>query len=231
MFWANGLWALLSKRPRVPDASFFTSISPQWGSLLRAQALQPRGEGRLACHVHLSPHMKSLTLAVALLVGMFGSQTARADELLVARSSTAAPNLLLINPGALLNGVVAIEYERALNSFFGLDFGLSVSTFRGVFTPTDRANVVAFGPEVGVRFHFIKDAPGGLWIGPSLSGAYITSGNSTRTFGWGLTGAVGYNFLLGDHFALQLGIGGGFKDYGDGIEWGPHFRLGLGGRF
>ncbi len=175
--------------------------------------------------------MKSLTLAVALLVGMFGSQTARADEILVARGPTASPNLLLINPGALLNGVVAIEYERALNSFFGLDFGLSVSTFPSVFSPAGRDNVVALAPDIGVRFHFIKDAPGGLWIGPSLSGAYLFRDVGNQRVGWGLTGAVGYNFLFGDHFALQLGVGGGFKDYGDGIEWGPHFRLGLGGRF
>ena len=111
---------------------------------------------------------------------------------------------------------------------------MSVAAFRGVFTPVNRRNVVAIGPEVGVRFHFIKDAPGGLWIGPSLSAVYLaerTGGSVTRLFGWGLTAAVGYNFLLGDHFALQLGVGGGFNDYGDGIDWAPHFRLGIGGRF
>lgn len=177
--------------------------------------------------------MKPITLA-ALLVSTVLSQPARAEQIIVEPTAPSAPNLLLINPGALLNGVVAIEYERALNSFLGLDFGLSFSTFRGVFLPADRGSVVAVGPEVGVRFHFIKDAPGGLWIGPSVSAVYVASRTGsalTRAFGWGLNAAIGYNFLLGDHFALQLGVGGGFNEYGYGIEWGPAFRLGLGGRF
>ncbi len=161
------------------------------------------------------------------------SHPARADVYLEGREPY-SPNLLLVNPGALLNGVIALEYERALTPFFGLDFGLSVSTFRGVWVPSDSASVVAFGPEVGVRFHFIRDAPGGLWIGPSISGAYIaarSNGTVVRAFGYGVNAAIGYNFLLGPHFALQLGLGGGFVDYGEGLAWNPNLRLGLGGRF
>lgn len=171
---------------------------------------------------HLAPLFVALLLA--------SSSSARADG----EGEPNSPNLLLINVGALLNGVVQLEYERALNSFFGIDFGLSVSTFRGVFAPTGSASVVAFGPEVGVRFHFIRDAPGGLWIGPSISGAYVaasSNGTVVRAFGWGVNAAIGYNFFFGRHFALQLGIGGGFVEYGYGFEWAPHFRVGLGGRF
>ncbi len=169
-------------------------------------------------------------VAAAVLV----SHQAAADEVFVSARGADAPNVLLFNPGDLINGIVSIEYERALNPFFGIVIGASVSTFRGAFTPVDGSSYVAVGPELGARFHFIKDAPGGLWIGPSIQGLYIASrsgGSVSRAFGYGLAASVGYNFILGKHFVFQLGVGGGFNDYGDGIAWAPRLKLGLGGTF
>lgn len=143
-------------------------------------------------------------------------------------------NVLLFNPGDLFNGVISLEYERALTSFFGLAFGASISTFRGAFNPAANTSYTAFGPEIAARFHFIKDAPGGLWLGPSIQGAYIAArsgGTVTRAFGYGVGAAIGYNFMLFRHFVFQLGAGGGFNDYGEGIAWAPRLKLGLGGSF
>jgi hypothetical protein len=50
-------------------------------------------------------------------------------------------------------------------------------------------------------------------------------------FAWGIGAAAGYNFIIGRHFTIQVGVGGGFTDYGDRLVWYPRFRLGLGAVF
>lgn len=178
--------------------------------------------------------MNSKSLLALVAAAALVSTQASAESVTLTRSSVDSQNVLLFNPGDLFSGIVSVEYERALNPFFGIALGLSVSTFRGVFAPADQASFVAMGPEIGARFHFIKDAPGGLWLGPSIQGVYIasrSSGTVSRAFGYGLAAAIGYNFILGRHFVLQLGVGGGFNDYGDGLAWAPRLKLGLGGTF
>ncbi len=140
------------------------------------------------------------------------------------------PNLLIVNVGDLLGGVVSVEYERALAPWFGLTAGISVWAYRGVFTPLSEPSFTGINPEVGARFHFIRDAPGGLWFGPYVSAGYLFSGGS-RPFAWGLGAAIGYNFIFGRHFTFQLGAGGGFTDVGDRLVWAPRLRLGLGAAF
>jgi hypothetical protein len=177
----------------------------------------------------MNSKLAALFLAVALLPGLAAAEEGSAWE-----SSAEPKNVLLFNPGDLINGIISVEHERALNSFLGVVGGVSVLAFRGAFTPAGQPSLVVVSPEVGVRFHFIKDAPGGLWVGPSLNFGYVawsSGGPVTRAFSYGLGAAAGYNFILGDHFVLQLGFGGGFADYGDGLIWSPHFRLGLGGAF
>lgn len=152
-----------------------------------------------------------------------------------ARAQSSEPNLILVNVGDLLGGVVSLEYERALASWFGITAGLSVWTFHGVFTPPGDPAFIGINPELGARFHFIRDAPGGLWLGPYLSAAYLISrtdgGAVTNPWAWGLGAAIGYNFIFGRHFTFQLGAGGGFTDYGDRLVWSPRLRLGLGAAF
>lgn len=177
--------------------------------------------------------MKTKLIAIVAATALISS-SAVADGISLSRSSSEPKNVLLFNPGDLINGIISVEYERALTSFFGLALGLSVSTFRGAFTPASESSYVALGPELSARFHFIKDAPGGLWIGPSIQGVYIASrsgGAVSRAVGYGLGAAIGYNFMLGEHFVFQLGVGGGLTDYGDGLAWAPRLKLGLGGRF
>jgi hypothetical protein len=174
--------------------------------------------------------MRRLALLVTLVCG-----TAFADTVIVVdrdRTRT-APNLLLVNPGDLFNGVLSLEYERALGPHFGLTGGFSVATFDGPFNLGQPA-YTTFGPEFGARIHLIEDAPGGLWLGPTLSGSYVISragGSVYRSWSWGLGAAVGYNFIIAHRFAVQVGVGGGFTDYGDALVWAPRLRLGLGGVF
>lgn len=171
-----------------------------------------------------------LSLAVALALPL----SARAQPVEVVRTREVGENMLLFNAGDLLTGVINLEYERALGRWFGLVGGFSVAAYRGAFVPENRESVVGFGPEIGARVHFIRDAPAGLWLGPYLTGLILTStvgGASFRPIGWGVGAAAGYNFVLGSHFVIQLGVGGGLTDYGDRVVWSPRFRLGLGGIF
>ena len=62
--------------------------------------------------------MKRIALVSALACGL-ASQAAFADQVVVIESHRPSPNLLLINPGDLFNGVFSLEYERALGRFFG----------------------------------------------------------------------------------------------------------------
>ncbi len=147
-----------------------------------------------------------------------------------AQAQSDTPNLLLVNVGDLLGGVVSLEYERALRPWFGLTAGLSVYAFNGAFAPFSGPGFTGINPEFGARFHFIRDAPGGLWFGPYLTAGYLFSGGS-RPFAWGLGAALGYNFIFGRHFTFQLGVGGGFTDLGDRLLWAPRLRVGLGAVF
>ena len=148
--------------------------------------------------------------------------------------SDETPNAMVFNAGDLINGVVNIEYERALTNWLGLTGGFAVTAYRGAFTPAEQASTVAIGPEFGARLHFIQNAPAGLWVGPYVSAVYLTTTRGdplVRTFGWNLGGSVGYNFVLGKHFLLSVGAGGGFNDYGGPLAWAPRLRVALGGVF
>ncbi len=170
----------------------------------------------------------ALVAAVVLLPLVSAAETVK-----VVAKSEEPQNALVFNVGALINGIVAVEYERALAPLIGVELGMSVLAFRGVFAPPTTVNVIAVGPEVGLRFHLFRPAVGGLWFGPSVNAMYLAAPaglKTVRAFGYGLGLAVGYNFLLGG-FLVQLGLGGGVDDYGEGLVWSPRLRLGMGFAF
>lgn len=175
--------------------------------------------------------MRSLCLSLALL-SAFASNPARGDVVIMEGDDRAyGPNLLLVNPGDLLNGVITLEYERALSPWFGVTIGASLWAFAPVWGGT---TYTAFVPEVGARIHFVREAPAGLFIGPTLSAGYVANrsdGPVVRVFAWGLGVSAGYNFVFGRHFTFQLGIGGRVTDYGNSLVWSPRLLLGLGAVF
>ena len=168
--------------------------------------------------------MKRLSLSLILAIALTSS-LASADEL-VLTDPLPRRNALLINPGDLFNGTLSMEYERGVAAWLGINFGFGVSFFPSMWNQTDPNTAVNL--ELGFRFHFIRHAPGGLWFGPYsiLSAGFDEDQYQWLT--WGLGAAVGYNFVIGRHFTLQLGGGGGFVDRGDRVKWAPRFRLGLG---
>jgi hypothetical protein len=180
--------------------------------------------------------VKALILSLAVLGAVTFSTPARADVVVIeGERGELDPNLLVIDPGDLFNGVISVEYERALSRHFGITVGASVWAFHGPFSFYDSSGYyTAFMPELGARFHFIREAPGGLWIGPTVSAGYVaanSTGQVSRNIAWGLGAAAGYNFVIGRHFTFQLGVGGRFTDYGDRLVWSPRLILGLGAVF
>jgi hypothetical protein len=168
----------------------------------------------LACGAALGPSVARAETAVSL--------SQRADQ----------RSLLIMNAGDLLTGVISVDFERALTSWLGLTGGFDVWTFRGALAAASEPFFTALGPEIGVRFHLYGTAPGGLWLGPTVSGAVVlwrNDGVTPRWWSWGVGVAAGYNFVLGEHFTLQVGAGAGFMDYGDRVVWSPRLRLGIGG--
>jgi len=179
-------------------------------------------------------HLSSL-----LLISLLASSSVHAAEAAppaaqpVTIAASGPQNVLLVNPGDLFSGIITVEYERALSRWFGLSLGASLWAYRGPFAGQGEW-FPSFGPELGLRLHVIRDAPGGLWIGPSVTFGYVapgTAGDPVRPWAWGLGGALGYNFILFRHLVFQLGAGGGFTDYGRGYVWSPRLRLGLGAAF
>jgi len=95
----------------------------------------------------------------------------------VERAADVPKNVAFMNLGDLLNGSISIEYERALTRWFGVNLGIGMRGFVGPFD-TRGEWLTAANTEVGVRFHFLREAPGGLWVGPSVKGAaLITAAN------------------------------------------------------
>jgi len=173
------------------------------------------------------------TLAAALVVASsLAATTARAEDVYY-QYREENQNALMFDPGALINGVANFEYERALNELFGITVGMNIDSYKSAWY-ANAPGYVAIGPELGVRFHFIRAAPRGFWIGPYLDLAYVAAhdrAGTTTSVGYGLGGALGYNFVFFRHFLLSLGVGGGFGDYGYGIRGDPRFRLGVGAVF
>jgi hypothetical protein len=174
--------------------------------------------------------MKREVSLVVILVCIVSSE-ARPDS-----AAVAAPgkNLLLVNPGDLFTGVVSLEYERALAPFFGLSVGLSVWAFHSLLSPATDPDYTSISPELGARLHLIRGAPGGLFLGPYVTGGYLfarSGATPSRPWSWGVGGAVGYNFIVGQHFTFQIGAGYGFTAYGAQLVWFPRLRLGLGAVF
>jgi hypothetical protein len=136
----------------------------------------------------------------------------------------------LANYGDLLHGAISIEVEPRLTSWLGVELGLGMKGFRGLFDAADLWPVYAFG-EVGVRVYPLRDGPAGLWFGPTARGLALMPkdvGPSPQAFGWGLGGAVGYHLVIAPRLVLQLALGGGVIDLGAGLRFEPRLRLGLG---
>jgi hypothetical protein len=191
---------------------------------------------------HLFRSWSSRPLALLAAAALIGAAPALAQpvetvvEEVAPVERAAGPNLLLVNPGDLLNGIFSAEYERVLAPWFGVVVGLSVWGLPGIFPPpaAPGARVVALGPDLGARFHPFRDAPGGYWVGATASFDAVLSrsdGPLSRPWSWGLGITTGYTFIVERTLSFQVGVGGRFNDYGDRLVWSPRLVLALGSAF
>ena len=139
-------------------------------------------------------------------------------------------NVAFMNLGDLATGGISIEYERIVAPWLGIIAGLGM---RGFDTPfVNRATwLTTARAELGVRFHLLRPAPGGLFLDAHLTGAALMKsleGAPLRPLGWGAGASVGYQFIVLPNFAFQVGAGGGFVDGSAGLVWEPRLRVGLG---
>ncbi len=171
---------------------------------------------------------KGTTLALAALALV--ATGARAQALEDPRAPR-GPNILLESPGEHFGEAVSLEYQRALASWLGLTAGLSVWSFHPIFFRSRELELTAVDPEFGSRFHFIGDAPEGVWLGPLVSNGYRISradGPVSRLWSSSVGATIGYNFSSLRHLSFQVGAGGGLRDDGDQLVLSPQVRFGVG---
>lgn len=170
--------------------------------------------------------------------------------LFVAGSSLvkAQSNVIKLNVGSALFGEVMLSYERALNENMSVNVGvgfltrsLNTSGYYGTASYDAKYSVTGIAIIPELRFYpGDKEAPRGFFVGPYLTYRNLTtklsgdlsdgSGKVEGSVGasvFGGGGILGYQFVIGDVFAIDLfgGIGyytGGTSDlkvkYPDGVE-------------
>ena len=158
----------------------------------------------------------TLLLPTSVSAGFLGDRVKARHEHSLLRSGY--ENSLTVNPIDLFTGTINIEYERAVANKVGLYGGLNFMVMRGLLYSQDAGNRFAVGPELGLRLYLIGRAPGGLWLGPYVNGAYVRhSGNddfgARDSLALGGGGMAGVNLLFGQ-FNLSLGAGAGYYDWG-----------------
>jgi hypothetical protein len=176
-------------------------------------------------------------LLAALVLGQDAAVTGLDAVALPAAQQGSGPNLLLANPGDLLDGVFSLEYERALLPWLGVTLGAQVWGFRGVLAPPTvppPSFIAALGPELGVRVHPGGVAPRGYWVGLTAGVEALLSrsdGPLARRWAWGMGLSTGYTYVLERSLSFQFGVGGRFVDYGDVVVWSPRLVLAVGSAF
>jgi len=114
-------------------------------------------------------------------------------------------NTITINPLALLQSQLALEYERALNDWFTA----YISPQPTLLITAGRLELGMLA-EAGVRLVLIGKPPGGLYLAPLVAVAMsreTASGVSTLSLAFGYGGMVGVTFVFWDRLVLSGGFG------------------------
>jgi hypothetical protein len=127
-------------------------------------------------------------------------------------------NVVSVNPLALINGEISVQYERVFISHFSLAFG--VAFYDAAIDPfaSDLNGATVVGPSFTLqpRFYFIQEAPRGLYVSPFVRLDYLAASNvsdgagdslSGSGVGYAVGGIVGWSWLFGNVFNLKGGLG------------------------
>ena len=127
----------------------------------------------------------------------------------------APKHMIDLNPAALLNGELSLEYEGALGSHVSLLLGPDAVLYRGVGSPLP-PDAVARGGSLKIGLHIFPwgNALNGFWIGPELIGVYAgvsSPEGKGSVVGFEADGSLGYTFIVADHLGISLGLGAGYR--------------------
>jgi hypothetical protein len=126
-----------------------------------------------------------------------------------------APTLSVsINPALLLFGGFGAEFEGAVDPSISLFAAPSYVFGSPLFTSTTDVSLSGFGLDAGMRYFGGGQAPGGLWIGPYASLAFVnahTSNVEVKATALGFGGMIGYSWIFDSSFYLSIGAGGGYR--------------------
>lgn len=124
-----------------------------------------------------------------------------------------ARNTFTINPLALRNSQLGVEYERA----FGKGFSLYAAP-EFAYGRTPEAWTLALAGTLGIRLFVLGNAPSGIYFGPEFSVIHqIRSQNQVRrrALGLGLGGTVGWTLVLFNRFTLAAGFSAQYRSVPD----------------
>lgn len=138
------------------------------------------------------------------------SARATAQPVVVGEPPPPLPRTVIsTNPLGMLVGTLNVELEQVVMPTLSLFVGPQVQFSQGIGSSPDRS-VWGVGAVGGLRFYPWGLAPKGLYLSPQLSLAYasVTSGSVEGSgTGFSVAGMVGYQWIIGRHFALALAGG------------------------
>ena len=113
----------------------------------------------------------------------------------------AQTNVIKANPIGFVYGIANVSYERAFADNQSIAFSGSYFNSGEV---QDVSAVTAIGANITYNYYLLSDnAPKGLYIGPGV-GMFSVSDGSAKKSVLTVTGKVGYQWILWDHFAVDL---------------------------
>lgn len=125
------------------------------------------------------------------------------------KNSNAQTQVIKANPLGLLFGIANAGYEFTTTD-------KQTATISGLFFNV--ADITGVGAGVDYQFYFGEQSIRGWHAGPSVSYFSLTDNTDVSASVFSIGGIAGYQWVFGDHFALDLFGGIGFSSGGDDLS-------------
>jgi hypothetical protein len=122
---------------------------------------------------------------------------------------TTAHNTVTLNPLALRQQRLGLEYERALGSHVSIYLAPQAA-----FGIVPDAWTLSAELDLGLRIFVLGTAPGGIFFGPELAGLYERSNENGLLrygLGTGIGATVGWTLVFFEHFTLSVGFSSQYR--------------------
>lgn len=122
---------------------------------------------------------------------------------------TTANNTVTLNPLALRQQRLGLEYEHALGSH--VSFYLAPQAAFGIVPD---AWTLSAELDLGLRIFVLGRAPAGIFFGPELAGIYERSNETgvlQHGLGTGIGATIGWTLVFFEHFTLSVGFSSQYR--------------------